>query len=692
LSAKWGLWAALGVVIIAALMFGTVANAVASAPPPGTTYTVTVTENGLPSGTKWSAQLNGVVNSATKATITFTGVSAGSYYLYTSSFYNTAGTIYYNPESSYTYITVDNQLSVTTHFTTEYDTTFAVSPSGSGSAYPGTNYFASGSEVAVSADAAAGYTFSKWTVSSSKDLVVANSKLGATEVEVLGIGTLTAVFSTKTTSATFYETGLPGSTSWSVLFGTSSTSSTSSSLKTAAHVAGGYSWSISPVSVGSTEQYLPEPATGSMTIPNQATQEIVFVKQYQVTWTTTPSGTGTISPTGVGFFTNGSSLPIFAYNTASDVFSKWSSGNLSKVYLGNSNDAGTNATVKASTTVTAHFVSGTECTTCSLTFNEVGLPSGTSWGVSFGAQNYVSHSSSITLSGLTASNSWSAFNPVSAGVSEVAYLPAFIGTTSTGSGYWSLGQTATIEVVYVENAWVNFVVTPSGSLTQVSGWYPVGSTVPISSIGTVSYTFSSWASSGKNLTLGSTSSSSTTLVVKGPGTITLSFATPTMTVHFVEFGLPTGTVWGVNPGGTGAAWFTSNTAWVNITGLPITNYYWSALTVIYGGAGLQWTPLNYFDGAYLPGMPYNSVVYGEQAYLSFAVSGTGTGGTTNPTTANWFWVGEVLPLMASNASSGSNPTFSSWSDTAGTGTITSTSSPSTFLTVAGTGTVTAKFT
>ncbi len=48
---------------------------VGTAPP---TYTVTLTETGLPSGTSWSATLNGVLQSSTTPSITFT-VPAGSY-------------------------------------------------------------------------------------------------------------------------------------------------------------------------------------------------------------------------------------------------------------------------------------------------------------------------------------------------------------------------------------------------------------------------------------------------------------------------------------------------------------------------------------------------------------------------------------------------------------------------------------
>jgi hypothetical protein len=691
LSAKWGIWAALGAVVLVALMFGAVANTVAATP--ATSYTVKITETGLPSGAWWQATLTGGTVHYSKGTvITFTSVAAASDYIYTPpSPANSSVYIQYVPSVSYTYLTVPNTLSVTVAYTTQYYETFAVSPTSSGYAYPGSGWYNAGSEVAISAYASSGYSFTKWTNTSSKDFHVAQTSQEATEVQMLGVGTLTAAYKTTTTAVTFDEVGLPSSTSWSVTYDGASSSGTGSSIKTAAHTVGNYQWTISPVSAGSTEQYAAEPSSGYVDNVDQSTQEVTFVKQFLVTWTTSPSGT--TSPTGAVWYNNGSVFPILAENSAGNIFSKWS-GNESKVGLGNTANAGTNATVKASTTITAHFGSGTECTTCKLTFNEVGLPSGTSWGVSLGAYNFVSSSSSLSVSGLTAGASWSAFTPVSAGQFSVAYIPVTVGGVPTGSGYWSLGITSTIEVVYAQYAWVTFNANPSnsGSATQTTGWYQVGVTYPLSAIGSPSYTFTSWTSSGKNVTLGSTTSSSTTMVVKGPGLVTASFQQPTSTIHFIEYGLPKGTTWGVYPNNPTGVWYTSDTSWLNITDVGMGGYYWSALTNIFGGAfGLQWMPWSYYNEITTPYQNMESVVYAEQAQVAFATSGT-AGGSIFPTSTTWYWVGTVLAIYAGNGTTTPTAKFSSWSDTAGTGTITSTSSASTWVTVTGTGTVTAKFT
>ncbi|MGC8630214.1 MAG: hypothetical protein ACP5T1_04390, partial [Thermoplasmata archaeon] len=44
-----------------------------------TSFTVTFTESGLASGTSWSVTFNGVQENSTTSTITFTGISAGTY-------------------------------------------------------------------------------------------------------------------------------------------------------------------------------------------------------------------------------------------------------------------------------------------------------------------------------------------------------------------------------------------------------------------------------------------------------------------------------------------------------------------------------------------------------------------------------------------------------------------------------------
>jgi hypothetical protein len=249
-------------------------------------------------------------------------------------------------------------------------------------------------------------------------------------------------------------------------------------------------------------------------MPSQLSQEIVFTEEFAVTFAVT--GTGSVLPAS-GYYAEGSNLTLLA-TSSSHPFYDWKT-TASKVYVGNTKNAGTNATVKASTTVTAVFKSsGSICSSkCSLTFNEVGLPTGSSWGVTFGGSSYPITGSSLALSGLSTSYYyWSAFTPVGLGQYGVAYVPL-----GTSAGYYYLGQTTSIEVVYEKVAYVTFASNPTypsgggasagGGAITGSNWYPVGSVNPLSAYNGTAFDFSSWTSSGSNVALGSTNSASSDL-------------------------------------------------------------------------------------------------------------------------------------------------------------------------------------
>src|SRR5271156_1796555 len=74
-TAKW-----LGLsVLFAGLMISTIfGSAVAAAPR--TTYTITFTEVGLPTGTSWSVDFNSVTTTSNTTTISITGIAGGTYY------------------------------------------------------------------------------------------------------------------------------------------------------------------------------------------------------------------------------------------------------------------------------------------------------------------------------------------------------------------------------------------------------------------------------------------------------------------------------------------------------------------------------------------------------------------------------------------------------------------------------------
>jgi len=132
----------------------------------------------------------------------------------------------------------------------------------------------------------------------------------------------------------------------------------------------------------------------------------------------------------------------------------------------------------------------------------------------------------------------------------------------------------------------------------------------------------------------------------------------------------------------------SSKAWINVTGTPYGTYSWSPETGLNGGRGIEWNTLSYFGQVIAPTEGYAVALYAEAFQLTVQAGGT-VGGSTNPSGTAYFWSGTVLPLMAVN---GTSVSFTSWSKTVTSGTITiATTKATTTVTIAGTGTITGNF-
>jgi len=99
-----------------------------------------------------------------------------------------------------------------------------------------------------------------------------------------------AYFVEDTYPVTFTQSGLPSGTNWSVTFGGTKKSSTSSTI-TFKVKSGNYSWSVStPVSGGTGIRYVASPESGSMKVPSYTSQSITYTKQYKLTISATSGG------------------------------------------------------------------------------------------------------------------------------------------------------------------------------------------------------------------------------------------------------------------------------------------------------------------------------------------------------------------------------------------------------------------
>jgi hypothetical protein len=657
-----------------------------------TTYTVQFKEMGLPTGTSWTVTFNSVGNTGTSSKANFAGIAAGSYYWSITSPVAGAAGVQYVALTTAAYMSVPGQLTEIVQFQKQDTVTFVVSPVSSGATTPsGTPWVVNGTSMAVSATPAVGYSFTKWT-SSTASITFASATAASTLATIKAPGTITATFAIVKYHITFYESGLPSRHAWSVVFNGLSYLSSHPLLVVAVQSAGYYSWTAGIPTSGTSIQYAPTPASGAMSVPSQTTQSIAYVEQFQVSFTT--SGSGSTTPSGTAFYTNGSQVAIAAQGTSGSPGSKFSawSANFLALKFGNKANDSTNLTIGAAGTVTATFATGYPCktATCTLTFYEVGLPKGTSWGITSSSIFYGSTSTSLKISGV-ANNTyfyWSMVNPQGSSTPGVAYAP-----NPASSYLYTAYQTEQL-IVFTTVDYVNILVGSGSSGTGVgpaSGWFPAGSTVAIWGAGSnFAYNFGSWTSNSTKLTFAVAKNSSTFVTVKGPGTIYGNFVAALSKVTFMATGLPTGTVWGVT---LNSVLYLGSGTNIVINGVSnaVNNYWYPMVWVAGATTGVAYYTSISSNYISVPYQTLQVIPYVQEFQVTTVASNTGTavGGAVYPATTAWYQNGTVLFVLAVNGSAGS---FSAWSSSSAKITIAGAAQSATTITIAGTGTVTGKFT
>jgi hypothetical protein len=662
--------------------------------PTSSTYTVTFSEHGLPKGTSWSVYFGGSTYASSKSNLTVSGVSSGSYYFYAKNPVPTitAGVQYSLMGFSGGYMSVPGQLSQMFSYVKAYQVSFAESPSGGGNIMIGGNtmygpqYFYTGRTVPVTALPAYGFTFSSWTTS-GKGLAVASKSAASTVLTVGGTGTLTAGFKPVSYAISYSEVGLPLGTRWSVVSGGVTYSSSTSTVAVGKVGVGYLGVNVPVVPAGGWTQYAPLAYAGYLYVPSTTTETISFVKQYQVDLLT--SGSGSTSPSGLAYYTAGTNVSITAYGTSSTVFSAWSASPSSSIGFGSKTESSTNMTVHGPANVTASFTTTLPCTSCKVSIVESGLPSGTTWSIAYNGSYYYdtvsSSSNSIALTGITGYISFQTPQYVNAGGTSGALYVAQ-STYGSISAPNQLGYT----YIFVKSFYLSFTTSGPGSVAPNSGWYPAGQTLSIWSATTAYSLFSKWTSTSKLDKIGKSKSEGTTLLVAGPATVTVDFKVPTAKVTFTEVGLPSGTAWSILFDG---AVYGSKTTTITLPAVAWGGNGWSAGTPIAGAKpGVDWVA---FDNNYnslggtvwAPFQTSQTILYTTEDLVNIYTSGT-SGGSTNPSGAQWVPTGWVIPVTAIN---GSSATFSSWSSNATGVAIGQSGWPSTYVTVTGPGTLTAKF-
>ncbi|MDG6988714.1 MAG: hypothetical protein JRN21_05235 [Nitrososphaerota archaeon] len=212
---------------------------------------VTFAESGLPTGTLWSATLNGTTQSSTTSQIVFSNLPLG-----TASWTVAAVPVYsgaqYAPASSSGTVDVTGIGTVSVSFSEQYLVTMAVTPAGSGSTAPsGSVWVPAGSAISIQATPASGFGFSEWSATSN--ITVATPSSPSTSATVAGPGTVTAGFYAVSTTTT---------TTTTITTRTSQTASATTTTSTSAT----QQRSTTPTSSSSSSASPPPPATNWLII------------------------------------------------------------------------------------------------------------------------------------------------------------------------------------------------------------------------------------------------------------------------------------------------------------------------------------------------------------------------------------------------------------------------------------------
>jgi YVTN family beta-propeller protein len=345
-------------------------------------YAVTFSETGLPSGTNWSATLNGSTLTSTTTTIVFSetngtypfavGLVPGFSSLPSSGRLTVSGGSVGQPiaftVTKYAVMFAESGLAVATNW--------SVTLNGS---------TASSTTATIAFNEANGtYSF---TVGPLPGYTTAPS---AGNVTVNGSSVRQPIaFTVVTYGVTFAESGLPAGTSWTVsLNGTPLTTSTS--LVAFTEPNGSYSFTVTPVA-----SYAASPRSGTVTVAGgPVTQPITFTSTRTGPYPVTFSETGLLSGRTWSVLMNGSSQS----STTSPIVFMEPNGTYS--FTLGLVPGYTAAPSSGNVTVAGSPVSqpiAFAVTTYTVTFAETGLASGTSWTVTLGGAQHNSTTSSVTF-------------------------------------------------------------------------------------------------------------------------------------------------------------------------------------------------------------------------------------------------------------------------------------------------------
>ncbi|MCL5963929.1 MAG: hypothetical protein M1411_06225 [Candidatus Thermoplasmatota archaeon] len=376
-----------------------------------TTYAVTFTESGLPTGTIWYVNITGGNSySSTTSTITFSELN-GTY-----SYSIATGNKEYAPSPASGSFTVNGAVvseSITFSLVT-YRVTFTESGLPSGTIWyvnitGGASYSSTTSTITFSEPNG---TYSYSIATGNKEYAPSPASGSFTVNGAVVSESIT--FNLFTYSVTFTESGLPTGTTWYVnITGQPSQSSTGTTI-TVQLPNGTYSYSIAT----GNKEYAPSPASGSFTVNGAVVSESITFNLFTYSVTFTESGL----PTGTNWSVTLNST-IDNARTKNIIFMVLNgSYNYLVGYVAGYVSSPSHGTITVSGKNITETITWAPGASYTVTFNETGLPDRTNWSVS--VDGYTKSSVISTIQFMLQNGTYTF---------TVNTIPNYIATPSTGS-------------------------------------------------------------------------------------------------------------------------------------------------------------------------------------------------------------------------------------------------------------------
>lgn len=408
-------------------------------------------------------------------------------------------------------LVVTSPVEVTAHYSPEYWLTVANSTGGSVSA-PAGQWIHGGLTVNLTATALAGYAFVGWTgaglgsVTSTAATIAVHPTGPVSELATFVAVTPTFALSV---SATGVLSGVPITVSVGEMNYTEVAPFVIPGL-----TAGSYSVSIPTVYPNGTsgERFVTTSVTsslpltaGSVDVTANGTLAITYAEE--VTLSVGGSTNGTTDPVaGTYWETDGVSTPLTATPDTGFVFVSWNGTGLGSVTT--SSSASIALTPTGPVTEAAVFAPRVipAPATFTLTLSETGLPTGTTWSASIGA-NGASGTGDLVLTGLNGTYTVVVSNVL--GSVGVRYVPG------NPTGYSSVVTTnTTLSVTFTTQYSLSVAATAGGTVTPSSEWVDSGGTVTLAATPSTSYEFTNWSGTGTGAYSGT--NANPVLTVTGP--------------------------------------------------------------------------------------------------------------------------------------------------------------------------------